>query len=151
MLWCVFGNFRFFVLEDSHSTKCISFFLPLTWKVLWRNNDTNYFEFAVVLKISLSLKGQRKNKGKPALFVLALRLSWEEDESTSSALWIRRTCSQLSGWASVKAMAHSAFLVFCFVLLKKNCKWWYPCIDYPAIQGNFMRLFQKQFNRCEFR
>lgn len=35
----------------------------------------------VVLKISVSLKGQRKNKGKPALFVLALRLSWEEDES----------------------------------------------------------------------
>jgi len=43
------------------------------------------FKFGVVLKVSVSLKGWRKNKGKPALFVLAWRLSWEEDENTSSA------------------------------------------------------------------
>lgn len=135
-----FDNLRFFLLGDSHSTgKGVAFLLPPTWRFLWKNNDTNYFELAVVLKISISLKGRRKSKGKPALLVLAPRLSWEE--STSSALWIQRSCSQLSGWAPVKAVAHGAFLMFSFVLLGKNCQWSHPCIQYPAIQRRFSLMY----------
>lgn len=87
--------------------------------------EKNYFERTLVLKISISLKGRKKKKkqkGKPVLFVLVLSLSWKEDESTPPVLSIQRTCSQLTGWASVKEMAQGAFPVFDFVLPKKNCR-----------------------------
>lgn len=60
--------------------------------------------------------------GKLALFVLVLSLSWKEDESTPPVLSIQGTCSQLTGWASVKETAHGASPVFDFVLPKKSCR-----------------------------